>query len=181
MFDLDELVKGCSDAVAAGEGPLAVKELLEQAMARTEQLAAIAGQAPVGLNFVYRGPELTVINAVWPPHVSLAPHNHCMWAVIGVYGGEENNAFYRREGASITPSGGRRLRPRDVLVLGRDAIHAVSNTGHAYCGAVHVYGGDFLGVARSQWNAALEEQPFDFEEVRAEIRRAELQTAMQQA
>ena len=181
MLDLDELVMGCRGAVAAGEGPLAVKGLLERAMASGDQLAAIASQAPAGLNIVYRGAESTVVNAVWPPNVSLAPHDHRMWAVIAVYSGEEDNAFYRREGASITPSGGRRLRPRDVLVLGCDAVHAVSNPRHAYCGAIHVYGGDFLGIARSQWNAALEEQPFDFEEVRAEIRRAELQSAMRQA
>ena len=28
--------------------------------------------------------------------MALNPHEHRMWAVIGMYGGQEDNAFYRR-------------------------------------------------------------------------------------
>ncbi len=28
--------------------------------------------------------DLTVINVIWAPHMTIMPHNHEMWAVIGV-------------------------------------------------------------------------------------------------
>jgi predicted metal-dependent enzyme (double-stranded beta helix superfamily) len=32
-------------------------------------------------------------NVVWAPKMTIMPHNHCMWAVIGVYTGREDNIF----------------------------------------------------------------------------------------
>lgn len=61
-----------------------------------------------------------------------------------------------------------------MLLLGDDAIHAVDNPRRAYSGAIHVYGGDFFGVPRSQWNAdTYEEAPFDLQDLRREFERAE--------
>ena len=37
--------------------------------------------------------------------------------------------------------------------LGRDIIHSVSNPLSKLTGALHVYGGDFFGVPRSEWDA----------------------------
>ena len=41
------------------------------------------------------------------------PHNHQMWAAIGIYGGQEDNTFYRRDPddrRSLIESGGKQLR-----------------------------------------------------------------------
>jgi predicted metal-dependent enzyme (double-stranded beta helix superfamily) len=48
------------------------------------------------------------------------------------------------------------LSERDVLPLGRDIIHSVTNPIGRLTGAIHVYGGDFFGVpaasgSRSGW------------------------------
>ena len=56
---------------------------------------------------------------------------------------------------------------RDVLVLGDDVIHAVSNTERKFTGAVHVYGGNFFTQPRSEWDPeTLEERAFDVESAR---------------
>lgn len=97
-----------------------------------------------------------------------------MWVGICIYGGRENNAFYRRRGGTIEPSGGKELQEGDVQLLGADVIHAVHNPARSYTGAIHVYGGDFIATPRSQWDAeSLEEQPYDLEAVRREFNRAE--------
>jgi predicted metal-dependent enzyme (double-stranded beta helix superfamily) len=89
-----------------------------------------------------------------------------MWAAIGIYAGQENNGFFRRSGASITESGGKELHERDVLMLGDDAIHSVTNPLRSYTGAIHVYGGDFVQQPRSQWDpASLVEEPYDMARV----------------
>ena len=97
-----------------------------------------------------------------------------MWAAIAIYRGLEDNAFYRRQGAAIVSSGGKTLSEGDVQLLGDDAIHAVHNPAGSYTGAIHVYGGDFFGVPRSQWDAVtLEEAPYDVDAVRREFEQAE--------
>jgi predicted metal-dependent enzyme (double-stranded beta helix superfamily) len=112
---------------------------------------------------------------IWPPLMSLFPHNHRMWAAIGIYAGREDNAFYRRSGCSLVPSGGKELSDGAVMMLGDDVIHSVSNPAPlSYTGALHIYGGDFVGAPRSQWDAeTLQEQPYDLDAVRREFDRAE--------
>ncbi len=56
-------------------------------------------------------PELTVLKVVWAPGMTLKPHDHRMWASIGIYSGGEDNTFYRRTGTGLTESGGKELRP----------------------------------------------------------------------
>jgi hypothetical protein len=52
----------------------------------------------------------------------------------------------------------------DALPLGRDIIHSVTNPIGRLTGAIHVYGGDFFAVQRSEWDAErLVEQAYDVE------------------
>ncbi len=84
------------------------------------------------------------------------PHNHEMWATIGVYTGREDNIFWRRikdeNGGLIEAAGATSLGEKDVAPLGRDIIHSVTNPVPRLTGAIHVYGGDFFDTARSEWD-----------------------------
>ncbi len=116
---------------------------------------------------MHRSAELTVLKAAVPAGFKSPPHNHLMWAVIGVYDGQENNVFYRRRGETLEPAGGRDLKPADVLVLGVDAIHAIVNPLERISYAIHVYGGDLPAAPRRMWNPfTLQEEPFDFHKAR---------------
>ena len=133
------------------------------------------GSLSIGLHVLYRSPDLTVLNVIWPPLMTLYPHDHRMWAAIGIYSGRENNTFYRRDERPWFLPGGRSLTNGAVLLLGADVIHRVHNpASSSYTGAIHVYGGDFVGTPRSQWDSAtLIEQPYDLNAVRLEFDRAE--------
>jgi predicted metal-dependent enzyme (double-stranded beta helix superfamily) len=171
MLDLDDIVDRCVQAVAEPEPRLAIREVLERAVAGS---AAASVEPRPGLNFLHRSPELTVIDVIWPPVMTLFPHDHRMWAAIAIYGGQEQNSFFRRDGARIVASGGKELRERDVLLLGDDTIHSVHNPGRNYTGAIHVYGGDFVAQPRSQWDPeTLAEEPWDLDAVLSEFTRAE--------
>jgi predicted metal-dependent enzyme (double-stranded beta helix superfamily) len=117
---------------------------------------------------LHHTPDLTVIHVVWAPGMTLFPHDHRMWAVIGIYAGQEDNAFYRRTapGArTLVESGGKELAEREVVVLGDETIHSVTNPLGVLTGAIHVYGGDFVNEPRSQWGPGpREERPFDLDE-----------------
>ncbi|MGH9137133.1 MAG: hypothetical protein ACRD0G_08805 [Acidimicrobiales bacterium] len=168
MFDVDQFVTDCIEAIAETEPRLAVKAVLEQAM---QHPAAIAEALPIAKSEVvplYTSENLSVVKAVWAPGMGFRPHNHLMWAAIGLYGGQEDNTFFRRVGDSIVVSGGRELRDGDVALLGDDTIHAVHNPRQTFTGAIHVYGGDITArPGRSEWDDdSGQEVAYDFERTR---------------
>ena len=167
MFDIDTLVASCHDALTEPEPRRAAREILLGTVRRAAQVAAVLGRPAGGLDVLYNSAELTVLNVVWAPCMSIYPHDHRMWAVIGIYGGAEDNTLYRRGPDGIVKAGTRQLRERDVFSLGADAIHAVDNPVRRLTGAIHVYGGDFVHQPRSQWDPdSLTEQPYDPVQVR---------------
>src|SRR5262249_5954116 len=140
MFDLEEFVSDCRTAVAESQPNLAVKDVLERAMRNPAAVAKGLPPERTELNPLYVSPQLTVLKVVWAPGMYFRPHNHLMWAAIGLYGGQEDNVFYRRLDVGLSTAGGRELRSGEVALLGKDAIHAVKNPLRTYTGAVHVYG-----------------------------------------
>jgi predicted metal-dependent enzyme (double-stranded beta helix superfamily) len=101
-----------------------------------------------------------------------------MWAANGIYAGGEDNTFYRRASDGIEASGGKRLEAGDVALLGAEAIHSVSNPHGRYTAAIHVYGGDYFGTPRSQWDVASgREEPFDVDAVRRTLAAADARVA----
>jgi len=172
-MDVDELVAECVGAAAESDPRLAVRAVLERALVDREFLDSW-GSPSAGLNTLYHAPDLTQLNVVWPPLVTLFPHDHRMWAAIGIYRCREDNAFYRGDRSRAVPSGGKELVEGDVLLLGAEAIHSVHNPLRVHTGAIHVYGGDFFGEPRSQWDAdTLEEAPYDMVAVTRQFDEAE--------
>lgn len=172
-FDLDRFTADCLTAVKADPTHRAVHEVMKAAFADVGAVAAGVGvQEKGGIFPIYRSPELTIINAVWPSEMTLMPHNHRMWAVIGVYGGREDNIFWRRikddPRGRIEAAGAEALSTGDVKPLGRDIIHSVTNPIPRLTGAIHVYGGEFFEQDRSQWDPErLTEEPYDIEKAKA--------------
>jgi predicted metal-dependent enzyme (double-stranded beta helix superfamily) len=162
MFDTDAFVARCVDAAREHEPRLAVKEVLAEALADPPAVARALPPERAEIVRLHATPELTILQVVWAPRMRFGPHDHRTWAAIGIYTGGEDNAFYRRTGDTITESGGKSLRPRDVVLLGDDAIHAVTNPTAEFAGAIHVYGGDFFATSRSEWRGEpYREQPYD--------------------
>jgi predicted metal-dependent enzyme (double-stranded beta helix superfamily) len=90
-----------------------------------------------------------------------------MWAVIGIYSGREDNSFYHRSEDGLVPLGVKTLSLKETIPLGEAVIHAVTNPLDQITAAIHVYGGDFFSVPRSEWDPrTFQEQPFDIEHAR---------------
>ena len=170
MFDLDRFIADCRDAVTADPTHKAAREVVARAVSDPAAVLAGLGEpARAAVDALYRSDSLTILNVVWGPHMTIMPHNHLMWAVIGIYTGREDNIFWRRlpEGdaeGGIEAAGAKSLGPRAAEPLGRDIIHTVTNPLPRLTGAIHVYGGDFFAVSRSEWDPeTLSERPYDRE------------------
>jgi predicted metal-dependent enzyme (double-stranded beta helix superfamily) len=173
MFDVDELVAACQSALTEDRAPLAVRDVLTRALERPTEVGDVLQPATGGITLLHRAEDLTVLHAVWAPGMHLFPHDHRMWAVIGIYAGREDNAFYRREGTGLTDSGGKSLAEREVLVLGDDVIHSVANPLDRLTAAIHIYGGDFVEHERSVWGPGpVEERPYDMAIIEQEFAKA---------
>jgi predicted metal-dependent enzyme (double-stranded beta helix superfamily) len=161
-------IDDCRAARAGAEPRRAIKEVLRRAMSQPEEIAAALPPTRAEIARLHVSPELTILKVVWAPGMHSGPHDHRMWACIGIYTGGEDNSLFRRADRSLVSSGGRSLRPRDVLLLGDDAIHAVTNPTVDFAGAIHVYGGDFFAAQRSEWTGPpYVEQPYDVDRVLA--------------
>ena len=173
MFDTDQLIVDCREALGETEPRRAVRQVLERALARRGDLADTLAPTEGGLTLLHQADDLTVLHVVWAPKMRLYPHDHQMWAVIGIYAGREDNAFYRRADRALTDSGGKTLDTGDTVILGDDTIHAVTNPLDRLTGAIHVYGGDFVNRPRSQWGPGpVEERPYDMDEARRQFAQA---------
>jgi predicted metal-dependent enzyme (double-stranded beta helix superfamily) len=165
-FDKDEFVAECLKAVRTNDrAPLAVKELVERAVSEPAAITAEVRDRTTSpmMTVWHRSDELTVLHIVWPPEVDLFAHDHNMWAVIGLYGGREDNRFYRRlDDGRIAPHTAKTLLEKDVVTLGPDLVHSVSNPTRQWTAALHIYGGEFFTTPRTMWDkTTFEPMPLD--------------------
>ncbi len=168
-FDLDRFISDCTAAAAESAPTKAVNEVVARTVSESGAIQQALGTPKrAEIQRLHVADKLTVLNVIWAPGMTLMPHNHNMWAVIGVYGGREDNIFWRRckdnSLGLIEAAGAKSIGPAEVRPLGPEIIHSVTNPTTKLTGAIHVYGGDFFTTERSEWDPEkLEERPYDIE------------------
>src|SRR5687767_6406941 len=179
MFDRERFVEDCRAALAEHDAQAAIRELVARAVSEPGEVVREVGEPKrAGVTTLYKAPDLTILNLCWGPGIQFKPHDHRMWAVIGIYGGREQNFFYRRAEHGLTRHGMKELNAKDTVPLGASIIHSVTNPLEQVTAAIHVYGGDFFSTPRSEWDPeTFAEHPYDvadtmrvFEESNARLR-----------
>jgi predicted metal-dependent enzyme (double-stranded beta helix superfamily) len=150
---VEDVVDRCRAALTEATPALAVRDALRQLVSDPASLSGAVGPVDAGgIAVLHQSDDLTVLHVSWTPGIALYPHDHRVWAVIGMYGGQDTC---------------RELPAGDVLVMGDDVIHSVANTRREFAVALHVYGGNFLSIPRSEWDwETYEERPRDFDRTR---------------
>ena len=168
-FELEQFVTDIKAARARGDGQGAVEDVLARAVSQPQSVVRALGEPKrAGIRPLYRDDGLSVFNIVWAPRMMLAPHNHLMWATIGIYTGREDNIVWRRSGDVVEAATASSLSEKEVFSLPTDAIHSVTNPISRFTGAIHVYGGDLAAAQLSRWDPeTLREEPFSLEEGRS--------------
>jgi predicted metal-dependent enzyme (double-stranded beta helix superfamily) len=166
MFDLEQFTADCRAALKADSSHKLVREVVARAVSNPAAVLKGLGEPTrAEIQKLYHAPDLTILNVIWAPMMTVMPHNHQMWAVIGIYSGREDNVFWRRlpdNRHRVEAAGAQALCVGDAEPLGHNIIHSVTNPIPRLTGAIHVYGGDFFGADRSEWDPeTLVEGPFD--------------------
>ena len=166
MFEKERFIEECRAALKQRDTHAAVRELVARAVSEPKQIVRALGEPErAGVETIYKADDLTILNLCWGPRMKFKPHDHRTWAVIGIYEGCEQNVFYQRAEQGLKQHGAKELHAKDAVPLGAAIIHAVTNPLDQVTGAIHVYGGDFFAIPRSEWDPeSLEERPYDMED-----------------
>jgi predicted metal-dependent enzyme (double-stranded beta helix superfamily) len=156
-FDLDQFIVDCRAARDADPSHKLVREVVARAVSDPSAVLKNLGEPKrAEVQKLYHSPDLTILNVIWAPKMTIMPHDHRMWAVIGVYSGREDNIFWRRvpgaSGGKLEAAGARALSEKDAEPLGHNIIHSMTNPIRRLTSAIHVYGGDFFAEERSEWD-----------------------------
>lgn len=162
-MDLERFVADCIAANNDHHPQAAVLEVLSKALHNpSAMLAAVGEPIEAGIKVLHRSKSLTILNAAWTPQMNLQPHNHLMWANIGIYTGREDNILWRPTPDRIEAFGAKALFAGDAVALAVDVIHSVTNPLLRFTGGIHIYGGDFFDTTRSLWDPeTLKKEPSD--------------------
>ena len=173
-MDVERFVEDVKRARLESDSQKAVEEVLKRTVSEPRAVLNGLGEpAEAGIHPIHRADDLTILNVVWAPLMVLLPHNHNMWASIGIYTGREDNILWQRTDGVIEANGATALSETEVFGLRSDAIHSVTNPVARMTGAIHIYGGDFFKPGRSEWDPeTLRERPFDLEGARRLFREA---------
>lgn len=166
--DLERFVSDCIAANSDHDPQAAVLEVLSEAVRNpSAMLAAVGEPMEAGIKVLHRSRSLTIFSAAWTPQMNLMPHNHLMWANIGIYTGREDNILWRQARDRIEAFGASALFAGDAAALPVDVIHSVTNPLLRFTGGIHIYGGDFFDTTRSQWDPeTLAREPSDGASIR---------------
>ena len=167
MFDVQDFIASCKQFVGAPDGTKRVLDLVRSVVGDAQGIKSAivpGGDSPRAIRdlALFRSSELFVLNAAVYPHLKSPPHDHRVWAVIGIYEGQENNTFYRRSSEGLEEINRREIRAGEAILLGPEVIHAIENPLGSSTLGLHVYGGDILAATRSMWHPRTgEELPYD--------------------
>jgi predicted metal-dependent enzyme (double-stranded beta helix superfamily) len=168
MIETEPFIQDCRDGLREPNPHAAIREIVARAVSEPRELLKSLGEPRLsGIQTLYRSDTLTILNVLWGPGMTLYPHDHRMWAVIGIYSGREDNSFYHRTENGLVRRGAKSLSLKETIPLGEAVIHAVTNPLDQITAAIHVYGGDFYATPRSEWDPrTFQERPFDIEHAR---------------
>jgi predicted metal-dependent enzyme (double-stranded beta helix superfamily) len=166
MFTVESFVAECLAAAEAGRG--AVRDVVQRTMADTDAIIRTLGMPKLSAaKPLHQSDRLTILHITWPASYTQVPHNHLVWAEIGVYSGREDHILWRHAAPNgkreIEVVGAASLAAGSCWSLEADAIHSVNNPLDRATGSLHVYGGPLAeGPPRRMWDGeTLKEMPLD--------------------
>jgi predicted metal-dependent enzyme (double-stranded beta helix superfamily) len=151
VFDLDTFIAEClaavGDQAAVAE---VVKRAISEPSALEETFTRKLNLSDLGI--LHYSEQLTVQHVVFPPAFRTGIHDHLTWAVIGTWGGYEDNHLFARQGERAVRTSVERCEPGQVLSLAVEAIHEVHAPPSMASAAIHVFGGPLFDQPRHVWN-----------------------------
>src|SRR5215467_9591505 len=83
MFDFEQFISDCQDALRQDQSQSVVRDVVTKTVSDPATVLKALGEPQRGqIQTLYRADDLTILNVIWAPWMTVLPHNHQMWAVI---------------------------------------------------------------------------------------------------
>jgi predicted metal-dependent enzyme (double-stranded beta helix superfamily) len=168
---LERVVADCRAAAqlpSAQDDVIGILDSAARDSAVGEAIAALTDFQSLEDLAIHRSDKLTVLAGSLPPGFRAAPHNHNIWSVVAVCGGQEDNRFFERDGDGLRQVGEASIIAPGVLANDPEVIHAIGNPLEVPLLALHAYGGDLFSTPRSNWDPDTHREiPFEWNKVKS--------------
>ncbi len=97
--------------------------------------------------------DLALFVVSWAPGRGAPPHDHGTWGVVcGMTGFESNTTWTKRPGGGIERGADYVIGPGDLVTVGPEDIHSVTNLTDRPATSLHLYGRHLNHVARNRFD-----------------------------
>lgn len=143
----------CAGDDLAGLGRSLRRAALDQAWV-TSAHREIDAEQGFGSHLVFEDDnhDLALFIVSWAPGRGAPPHDHGTWGVVCGMMGEETNTAWRRTAGGIERAGDYVIGPGDLVTVGPEDIHSVTNLTDRPAVSLHLYGRHLNHVARNRYD-----------------------------
>ena len=148
IFSFEKLVETIKVAETNDDPETAISTVLQQAISNPDAIFAATPKEAEEVVCLYEDDRLSIWSCRFLPNVMMPPHEHCLKVLIGTYSGAEKSVLYKRTDDGLKETGTVTAETGKVIVLDKDAIHAVTAAGDIPSDAIHVYLGPLMQLER---------------------------------
>ena len=148
IFSFEKLVEAIKAAQTNDNPEAAISDVLQQAIRNPDAIFAATPQGAEEETCHYEDDRLSIWSCRFHPNVMMPPHEHCLKVLIGTYSGAEKSVLYKRTDDGLKETGTITAETGEVIVLDKEAIHAVTAAGGCPSDAIHVYLGPLMQLER---------------------------------
>lgn len=153
-FTLDSFLQQLKEAAKTANPEQQVYQVMQQVFTvHIESAADIFRQLDDDV-ILYEDSVIAVLHYRMPTGVVVPPHDHQLYAIIGVYEGVEENHFYQAMNNQLICQAVKPIGKGEVILMRPESIHSVQTANNQHSAAIHVYLGELTKVKRSRfdWN-----------------------------
>lgn len=153
-FTLDSFLQQLKDAANTDNPEQQVYQVMQRVFTvHIDNVADIFRQLDDDV-ILYEDSVIAVLHYLMPTGVVVPPHDHQLYAIIGVYEGVEENHFYQVMNQQLIRQAIKPISRGEVMLIHPEGIHSVQTANNQRSAAIHVYLGELTKVKRSRfdWN-----------------------------
>lgn len=147
-FSVDAMVRAIRQAAAQPDPENAVREMLQETIRNPAQIFAATSDEEGDETLYFEDDTVSIWRCRFHPKILMPPHEHCLKVLIGAYSGGEKSILYERTADGLKEVDTVVARAGDIIVLDKDAIHAVTTHDDQPSDAIHVYLGPLMKLER---------------------------------
>ena len=151
-FSFETMVADIKSCVRQADKFTAIRGFLEELVTRPDDLLAASNKLEAPETLLHEDEDVSIWHCRFQPDVIMPPHEHLLPVFIAAYAGEEKSFLYTPGQNGLHHIGDISASAGEVILLEKDAIHAVTAAGDTPSEAIHVYLGPLMTLKRDLYD-----------------------------